>query len=244
MSDAVYTAGTGAMVQQMRLEMLANNLANVNSPGYKADKALFRSSLATARGEEAVTGVANHHVRFDGSRIDFSAGPVKATDNSLDLAIDGPGFFSVNTPEGVRYTRAGNFSRDAQGMLVTQDGHRVLGEGGEILLGNGSVQIDAQGRVSVDGDVTGRIAVVDFPDAGSLEKVGSSLFAPVDGAAGENPGQGTTVRQGYVEMANVNPVLAMTEMIDTLRTYEAYQKMMRAVSDADAKSINDVGKPA
>lgn len=243
MSDAMYTAGTGAVVQQMRLDLLANNLANVNSPGYKADKALFRSYLTTAEGGASSMGLANHHVRFDGSRIDFSAGPVQATDNPLDLAVDGPGFFSVQTPDGVRYTRAGNFTRSTDGVLVTQGGHPVLGDGGEIRLDNGPVNVDAQGNVSVNGATVGRLALVDFPEPGSLEKVGDALFVPAGDAAAESLGERVAVRQGFIEMANINPVLAMTEMVEVLRTYEAYQKMIRTVSEADTKSINDVGRP-
>jgi flagellar basal-body rod protein FlgF len=241
MSDAIYTAGTGAMVQQMRLELLSNNLANVNSPGYKADRALFRAYLPG--GDESAAGAPNLHVQFDGSRIDFSDGPVKPTGNPLDLALAGSGFFSVETPGGVRYTRSGNFTRSADGLLTTQDGHPVLGDGGPIQLGRGAVSVDSQGNVSVDGAGAGRLSLVDFPEPDRLEKAGDGLLVPVEGADGEALAENVSVRQGFVEMANVNPILEMTEMVEVLRTYEAYQKMIRAISDADGKVINEVGRP-
>lgn len=244
MTDALYTAGSGAMVQQMRMEMLANNLANVDSPGYKADKALFRSHMTAAQGDGSLTPAPNHHVAFDGTRIDFAAGAMQQTDNALDLAIEGPGFFSVQTPDGVRYTRAGNFSRSREGVMVTQDGHPVLGEGGPIQLGNGKVEIDARGGVSVEGTVVGRISLVAFDNPQNLEKTGDGLFVPMEGGAGERLAENSGVHQGFLEKANVNPVLAMTEMVEVLRAYEAYQKMIRTISDADTKAINDVGRPA
>jgi flagellar basal-body rod protein FlgF len=160
----------------------------------------------------------------------------------LDVAINGSGFFSIQTPDGVQYTRQGNFTLDSEGVLITPDGYPVLGEGGEITLEEGTVEIDGQGGVYVDGDEVGRLQISDFTNPETLTKAGNGRFVGSDAAImGERP-ENSTVSQGYLETANVNPVRAMTEMIETSRAFEAYQKVIQSADEATSKSINDVGK--
>jgi flagellar basal-body rod protein FlgG len=128
------------------------------------------------------------------------------------------------------------------GVLVTPDGFPVLGEGGEITIEEGQVEIDLHGGIYVDGDEVGRLQVTDFVDLNSLQKVGNGRFLATDQTAiGERP-EDTRLSQGYLETANVNTIKAMTEMIETSRAFEAYQKVIQAVDEATSKSINTVGK--
>ncbi len=246
MSGGMYLAAAGALVQQMRLEMLSNNVANINTIGYKAEKSVFSLTPETP-------AVANEPPRAGNQSlspyappfsavIDFSQGAIRQTGNPLDVAIDGDGFFSVQTPDGVQYTRQGSFTLNADGVLVTQDGHPVLGEGGEIMLEEGIVEIDEEGAVYVDGDEVGRLQITDFAETRSLKKVGSGRFAMSQASVPGIRPENTSLRQGHIETANVNPVQAMTEMIETSRAFEAYQKVIQSADEATSKSINDVGR--
>jgi flagellar basal-body rod protein FlgG len=242
----MYLAAAGALVQQLRLDMLGNNIANINTVGHKGEKSIFRLPEENLARE---TAPAFHHTQplspyappFD-TVIDFSQGVLRQTGNSLDVAIDGDGFFSVRTPEGVLYTRQGSLTLNEEGVLVTRDGYPVQGEGGEITLEEGVVEIDEKGRVYVDGDEAGRLQITAFNDPNRLTKAGHGRFAAADAAVRENQPEATTVRQGFLETSNVSPVRAMTEMIETSRAFEAYQKVIHSVDEATAKSINEVGK--
>jgi flagellar basal-body rod protein FlgG len=242
----MYLAAAGALVQQLRLEVLANNVANINTIGYKGDRSIFRIPEETEPQTfetpiEGIQSLSPYAPPF-ATVIDFSQGAIRSTGNSLDVAIDGSGFFTIQTPDGVQYTRQGNFTLDADGVLVTQDGYPVLGDGGEITLEEGTVEIDMQGGVYVDGDEVGRLQIIDFPDSDTLKKVGNGRFELTDAAIQGNRPESTALRQGHIETANVNPVLAMTEMIETSRAFDAYQKVIQSADEATSTSINDVGK--
>ncbi|MGA6925305.1 MAG: flagellar basal-body rod protein FlgF [Desulfosarcina sp.] len=245
MSGGMYLAAAGALVQQLRLEMLANNVANINTVGYKAETSVFGvpeapSSAPLDNSSEAIASLTPYAPPFR-SVIDFSQGAIRQTGNPLDVAIEGDGFFSIQTPEGLQYTRQGNFSLNADGVLITPEGYSVLGEGGEITLDEGSVEIDLEGRVIVDGDELDRLRISAFGDGHALKKAGNGRFVLSENAiAGDRP-EGVILRQGYLESANVNPVRAMTEMIETSRAFEAYQKVIQSADEATATSINEVG---
>jgi flagellar basal-body rod protein FlgG len=252
MSGGIYVAASGALLQQMRLDLLTNNLANVNSPGYKADKPIFR--LPTDEANAAVSGLTSRGQRpaarqvlspytppFD-SVIDFSAGALKQTGNPLDVAIVGPGFFAVDTPDGEQYTRKGSFIVDADGNLTTPDGYAVLGEGGPISVTGSQVYIDEAGNVSADGKVVGQLKLVNFAAPERLDKTGSALFAAGDPANPPQPADEVTLSQGYLERSNVNAVRTMTQLIETTRIFETYQKVISAMDQADGKAVTEVGK--
>jgi flagellar basal-body rod protein FlgG len=242
----MYLAAAGALVQQLRLEVLANNVANISTIGYKGDQSVFQIPAETESQTfetpiEGIQSLSPFAPPF-ATVIDFSQGAIRQTGNPLDVAINGSGFFSIQTPEGVQYTRQGNFSLNDQGVLITSDGYPVLGEGGEISLAEGTVAIDLEGGVYVDGDEVGRLQITDFSNSETLRKAGSGRFIGSDDTTvGERP-DNTTLSQGYLETANVNPVRAMTEMIETSRAFEAYQKVIQSADEATSKSINDVGK--
>ena len=246
MSGGMYLAAAGALVQQLRLEVLSNNVANINTIGYKGDRSIFQIPKETEPQAfetpiEGIQSLSPYAPPFT-TAIDFSQGAIRQTGNPLDVAINGSGFFSIRTPDGVQYTRQGSLTLDAEGVLVTPEGYPVLGEGGEITLEEGTVEIDMQGGVHVDGDEVGRLQITDFSNSDILKKAGNGRFVASDTVTqGERP-ENTSLRQGYVETANVNPVQAMTEMIETSRAFEAYQKVIQSADEATSKSINDVGK--
>ncbi len=246
MSGGMYLAAAGALVQQLRLEVLANNVANISTIGYKGDRSIFQipeetESQSFETSIEGIQSLSPYAPPFS-TVIDFSQGAIRQTGNPLDVALNGSGFFSIQTPDGVQYTRQGNFTLDSEGVLITPDGYPVLGEGGEITLDEGTVEIDGQGGVYVDGDEVGRLQISDFTNPETLIKAGNGRFVGSDAAIlGERP-ENSTVSQGYLETANVNPVRAMTEMIETSRAFEAYQKVIQSADEATSKSINDVGK--
>jgi flagellar basal-body rod protein FlgG len=171
------------------------------------------------------------------------------TGNPLDVAMNGKGFFSVESPGGTVYTRRGNFTVSSEGALVTQEGWPVQGEGGgEIRIegrnggANGlEISIGKDGTVQVNGRQVGRLNVEDFPQAGSLARTEKGYFKTTGGAAGE-PLEDVNVAQGFLEMSNVEAVHGMVEMIEILRGYESYQRVIRAVDDVNAKSISEVGR--
>ncbi len=245
MSGGMYMAAAGALIQQLRLEVLANNVANIDTVGYKADRSVFEIPDAPDPPvfETPVDGIQSlsPYAPPFASVIDFSQGAIRRTGNPLDVALNGSGFFCLQTPDGIQYTRQGSFGLNEQGVLVSPDGYPVLGEGGEITLDEGVVEIDAQGALRVAGDEIDRLRIADFKDPGSLIKAGNSRFVALDTAVEQEPSPDTSLQQGYLEAANVNAVQAMTEMIETSRAFEAYQKVIQTADEATANSINDVG---
>ena len=256
MSEAMYTATSGALAYQMRLEILANNLANINTIGFKEDRTIFRSYLPDAvdpTGQDIQETLVNNEivspyllsntlVVFEGTEINFSSGHLKHTGNPLNLALEGNGFFTIETPEGVQYTRNGNFGLNGEGLLVTQEGLTVLGEGGEIKIDGEDFQVDKEGNISVDGKQVDTLRIVDFAEPQSLQKVGNSLFASVNPTPSEITGEGFTVNQGFLELSNVEPIRVMTEMLEVLRGYESYQKVIQSVDEVTSKAIDEVGQ--
>lgn len=249
MSSAIYAAAAGAMLNQRRLEILSNNLANINSIGFKKDLANLRIAESPADVAESIRNLSLNGpaatapiwVRLE-SRTAFQQGQLKHTGNPFDLALEGEGFFVVETPSGNRYTRKGNFTRSAEGDLVTAEGHTVLGEGGPVRIDGRSFSVDEKGNVSVDNAEVDQLRIVNFTDSQQLRKIGDNLFAPATDAATGQSAESVTVSQGFVELSNVDAVRTMTDMIDVLRGYESYQKVIRAIDETNARAINEVGK--
>lgn len=243
MSNAIYLGASGAVLQQLRLDTISNNLANVDTAGFKKELALFRmpeagdpQGLATPAetGEPAMLPYMN--------RTSFAQGPLKVTGNPLDIALEGKGFFTVETPEGERYTRQGHFMLDGENQLVTPDGYPVLGEGGAIAIGEGTVTVDGEGNVAVDGQIADRLRIVEFEQPHPLQRVGSTLFQNVNPDAEGAEAEQTTVVQGSLEMANTDVVTAMTQMIESHRLFEAYQKVIQTTDDMDKRASTTLGR--
>ncbi len=181
---------------------------------------------------------------------DFSGGPIRTTGEPLDLAIEGDGFFAVQTPAGIRYTRGGSFTRDLQGQVVTNNGYPVLGEGGgEIILPPGEILIGPDGKISILGDDQGSVPtevatlpVYTFGNMTRLRQSGDTLFETV----GEAPvvSAEARVRQGALEHSNVDPVKELVSMISVFRLYEASQKAIHTADEVAGKAANEVGRLA
>jgi len=249
MSDAIYQATAGALIQQYRLDVLSNNLANVNTVGFKEDRVYFELLETELQDDPGVDVDARPYIApvLSGDPsleyyVNFSQGSLRQTGNPLDLAIEGDGFFNIQTPDGVKYTRKGNFLLGENDLLITPEGYPVLGQSGNIQLeGDGPVTIDREGNIEVDGDTVGSFRVTHFPDTQNLQKVGESLFKALDNGASAIPSEQFEMLQGYVELANVDPVRGMVEMIETLRVFEAYQKTLETLDEVDSLAVGDVG---
>ncbi len=243
MNSGLYSALSGSLAAVRRLDVISNNLANANTAGFKGDRLQFQSVLAGTMNPALAADGSGDAPVYSGEKFftDYAAGPVRQTGNTLDLALDGDGFFVVNTPQGRAYTRAGNFRRDASGKLVTSDGYEVQGRGA-ITINGGRVEIDGKGGVSVDGVPVGTLEVVDFPKPYALEKIGNGLFVPAGTQSAPQPVTTATVRQGFLEESNVNVVAEMARMIETSRYFDSCQKVVRTYDDLAAKAANDLGK--
>ncbi|MGD9210075.1 MAG: flagellar basal-body rod protein FlgF [Desulfobacteraceae bacterium] len=249
MNGSIYLAASGAILQQTKLDILANNMANINTTGYKEDLSIFRLSDDEANSTPKNTGTNNsYRQRIQpytppfGLRTNFSSGSIKPTGNSLDMALNGDGFFVVQTAGGVGYTRQGNFSLNEDGVLVTQNGESVMGQAGEINLEGSRITIGLDGTIEVDGEIVDQIRVVKFEDMSQLKKNGNTMFKPAEGfgAEIEIEAENTTINQGYLELSNVNAIRAMTDIIEAIRVSQAYQKVIQTNDDANAKTVNEI----
>lgn len=244
MNSGMFAAVSGNLAAMRRMDMISNNLANVNTAGFKKDKMSFEGLLASSTTPPSVPQgtTADPIMQKENMYIDYSAGPVSQTGNTLDLALDGDGFFAVNTPNGVAYTRQGSFRMSADGTLVTADGYPVQAQGGgEIHLKGSRIEITANGAITVDGSVAGNLSVVDFEKPYSMEKKGNTLMVPTDPQA-QTKTSTAQVRQGHLEGSNVETMYEMAQMIETNRYFEACQKVIRGYDDVAAKAVNDLGR--
>lgn len=275
MASGLWTAVSGAAAQGHAVDTVANNLANANTLGFKKDQPAFKEYLAVEEREHTgvdiprgpikdkelypLDGKDQSFVLINGTYADFKQGALQVTNQPLDMAINGDGFFEVATPDGIRYTRLGSFKKTPDGLLVTSQGNPVLSEnpGGEQGLAAGSEAAryinlnDAQGMVSLStdgrlfskGQQIARLSVVKFQNPNELRKVGNVMF--------ENPNAqntitsyppGVTVQQGMLETSNVNPVEEMTQLIRANRMFEQEMKVMKTYGELMGREANDVGK--
>jgi flagellar basal-body rod protein FlgF len=246
MNRAVYTVTSGGIAALGRLEAVAQNLANVSTAGYKAERLVFRvrplEPEGAARLDPVLSRTAAQVVEVATVR-DFSQGSIRSSGNPLDVAIAGEGFFVVSTPRGERYTRQGSFTRDGEGYLVTGHGERVQGESGDLQLGIGDVAIGEDGTIAVDGINSGRLKMVGFGEHPALQPEGATLFTPAPGAA-PTPLDAAQVHlhPGALEAANVDAVAGMIELVDVSRGFETYMHAMRRLDEVAQHAINDVGR--
>lgn len=237
MIQGVYTSASGMVAHQTRMDILANNLANVDTPGFKADLVTIDQSAIPAN-LMSTPAAPMSTVEAGRPGLNMAPGVLKTTGNPLDFAIVGPGLFVVETPQGERYTRAGNFVRNADGFLATPEGFRVLGNDGPVQVPDGGLSVDSNGRLPDGGSLR-------FVGGGSLDglaKVGGTLFAAVDGAPPPAELPDATVVQGQLEGSNVSVVMSMVEMLVTMRTYEAYQKTIQALDQTVGQAANELGR--
>lgn len=226
MDSGFYSAFTGLAARMQSLDLLANNLANVNTAGYKSEKEFYRAYTASLRnqGLSPVNQAINDYGLMGGARVDLTAGSLQTTGNDTDLALDGSGFFVVQTKAGMRYTRNGTFQLNTQRQLVDGEGNLVQGQNGPIQVPSGKLNISADGTVSVDGAVLTQLKLVDFAPGTQLSPEGSSNFAvPANAQTIPVTGQ---VRQGMLEASNSDPVTGAVALISIQRNAEMMQRAL------------------
>lgn len=225
MDSGYYAACAGLAAQMQGLEMVANNLANLGTTGYRAQSAVFRSLLTAPDGTANVLNRAvNDFGVLGGSRLDYASGNLTQTGNPLDLAIAGNGFFILESAHGRLYTRDGAFRRTSDGRLVTLEGDAVIGEQGPITLPNGIVSVAGDGTVSVDGAIAAKIRTVDFPPEVGLSASGKTTYQGPPEA--ELAAASSSIRQGMLESSNVSAVESVVQLITVQRNAEMMQRAL------------------
>jgi flagellar basal-body rod protein FlgG len=256
MVRGLYTAYTGMKNEQKRLDIIANNLANSATTGYKEESTTSQSfdELLTIKVKDESENYNNRPighmslgVKLGEVYTNYGQGSLRQTSNTYDLALEGKGFFKVSVTDkagnvSTEYTRNGSFTMTKDGHIVDGDGNHLMGEGGEIQVPTDAakVVIDSTGCVYADGVFVDTLAIADFEDYDYLIKAGDTRYKAIDGAV--ETASNATVRQGYTEQSNVNVVSEMVEMISVTRAYEANQKIIKSIDSTLDLAANSVGK--
>lgn len=272
---------SGQIAQQRKVETIANNIANANTPGFKKEQLVFKEHLtALNKGVEDIDlpkkdwdpddfyhtqGAENAYVAVDGSYVSHEQGALNPTGNPLDVALNGKGFFEVLTPNGIRFTRAGNFTISKDGELVTNRGFKLLsklkadasqGRDANASLSEQQAQsrvlklpsniktisISKDGEIFTNSGLVGEISVVEFNDLHALKKEGSTLFINNDQANINRKELKTTINQGFIEGSNVNAIREMSELIRAHRHFDNIQKAINTYDSISGKAVNDISR--
>ncbi len=254
MIRGLYTAGAGMMLQMARQDVVANNLANVNTSGFKKNTAVakaFPDMLISRLGEckedqrgelkvqiPVLIGRLGTGASVSGIYTDYDNSNLKKTDSPCDLALTGAGYFVVQTPEGQRYTRSGEFKINSEGILTTNTGYPVLDNNDSPITITGDFLVDERGNIDVEGENVAGLKIVDFNDLQIMERLGDNLSnSPEEPILMERP----EILQGYIEQSNVNAVKEMVTLISVVRAYESLQKMVQAEDEITGQAIEKVG---
>ena len=243
METPTYIALSRQLVLSRQMDIVANNMANASTPAFKGEEMLFVEYLVKAdiNGEPTFTGPdgAVAYVQDLAVVRDTSEGPMTPTGAPLDVAVHGEGYFVVDTPLGQRYTRLGRFQLDAEGKLVTSEGHAVRGAGGAIFIptDDGEIAIASDGTVSTDGGPIDRLSVVRFDDEQALRKVSGGLY---ESDAAPLPHLEAAIVQGMVEESNVRPVVELTLLMSVMRNFQAAQRMIETQDELQRRVINTI----
>lgn len=241
MDSMIYLTGSRMNGLVDELQIIAANLANANTAGFKRTVGKFKAVLQLAApapaGAQRPAAVSPHWPELTGARIDFSQGPTRWTGRPLDLAVRGGAFFVVETEAGQRYTRKGRLYVSAQGELTDGTGNPFASDSGTLRIPDGSVQvsIDQQGQVTADGAAIGRLMLVDIPQPEALAAEGAARFRN-DGPRAV-PAVGSQIVQGAIEQSNVNPVRAMVALVGVMRAYEAAARIVRRLDSLNGELI-------
>ena len=240
MDAGIFSAMSGSLAAQTRLDALANNLANASTVGFKMERVLQRAERAgdvVPPPNSVPTPVTHESVETD-----FSQGSLIRTGNPLDVALGGDGFFVVKTDHGDRLTRSGDFTIDSAGYLATSDGSRVQGTGGDISIPKGPVVFGADGSVRADDQSVGQLRIVTVEDPNKLQRESGTRFAAGDVPLTDAPRGSVQIVQGATEGANVSPVEGLVAMIETVRGFETYMRAAERLDQMTSKAITDVGR--
>lgn len=235
MENALYIGLSKQIVLQTQMDMVANNVANINTPGYRAQDLLFKEYMTDPKGQVPPYSLVGSYGQF----TNVTPGPVHVTGAPLDVALNGPGFFEIATPAGPRYTRAGSFTLNQASTIVTPSGDVVSAGGGSgitIPEDATEITIDELGNVSTQNGVVGRLSIVEFSSTDQLIREGNGLYRAPDGTQ-PAPAQNTRARQGAIENSNVQGVTEMTRMIEILREYQSIQRMIQSEHDLQRSAI-------
>ena len=228
MISGLFTTIDSALVQKTRFDAISNNLANVNTNGFKKDDGSFQSSsFAMNLAQKSTT--------------DFSRGNIVQTGNPLDVALDASGFFKIETDKGERYTQNGAFTLNSDGYLITDKGERVMGKNGPLELRGGEVRISSEGEVSVNGQAVDQLAVVGFNRLEDLVKEGNSTYSNAGTPDNLIEPENIQVRQGFLERSNVNPTEEMVKMMEMFRIYESTQGLIQNMGEMTDKMLSGFG---
>jgi len=241
MGSGYYAAGTALMSRTQELDSIANNLANVSTVGYRGEKESFSAVLADTGGGSDLDQAINDYGVLSGVSLDLSQGTLQKTGNELDMAIQGSGFFAVQTAKGEVYTRDGSFQVSSKHQLVTAAGDPVLGDSGPIAIVPGPVSISPDGTISSNGAVAGKLKVVEFPPGTQIESMGGTYYSAP--AAAAQPAAESKVLQGVLESSNVNPITAMVQLVQAQRSADMMQRaMVMFNSQMDKTATQDLPK--
>lgn len=232
MDSSIYIALSRQMAQFEDMTMTANNIANVNTPGYSAQKMVFSQYLI----DNGQTGKKDAYANTPSSYRDTTTGSINSTGNPLDLAISGPGYFQVETPLGKRFTKAGNFQLDATGILVNSSGYPVLGaDGGQITVppGTRKIEINGAGQLAADGRTIGQVGVVEFQNEQALNRLGNSLY---DSKEAPQAAVRARVLQGALEQSNVNGVTELVRVMEISRSVGNTAKFIETMYDLERRT--------
>jgi flagellar basal-body rod protein FlgF len=254
MIKGLYSAVSAMIMNANREQVISHNVANMDTPGFKQVLATQKEYITTQVQDPMSSLDVADPVRSLGSlglgvqsgvdAIDFTQGGIQTTDNPLDLAIEGTGFFEVKTPDGNRYTRDGRFSLDASGTLVTSDGYQVLDKNGQSIKieSEGTVDVSTDGEISVDGKAVAQLNLSEFDNpAQDLQHDGGNLFLAKGSA---KTATNSTITQGALESSNVDSTQAMSQMMEISRLYEAAQQMVQNQDSLLGETISTLGKTA
>jgi flagellar basal-body rod protein FlgG len=252
MLQGLYSSGSSMLARASRQDVITNNIANSDVPGFKRD-GIFLKELGEARRKASGGYPVWRENRIGGGFIDFEQGALRQTNSNRNLALNGPGFFQVRTPQGDMYTRNGEFSVNSEGLLVTNLGYPVLDErGGEIRLESNEFVVNDDGQITEEGFEVAKLAIHDFekdvdgyyqdPDGITrLERKANGFFLPKPGVNQAPKSAETKVVQGFLEMGNSEPITQMVDMVELFRTYEADQRAIRAQDDTLRRAVTEVG---
>jgi len=238
MENTSYVALSRESALWRQMAVVANNMANANTPGFKAEQMMFTSYLAKTKSDTTPFGRKLAFVQDFGVLHNTAEGPLEQTGNPLDIAIHGPGYFQVDTPGGPRYTRDGHFQLDSTGMVVTSAGYPLLQQNGNPIViapTESQITIAGDGTVNTENGVVGQIQVVNFANEQQLQPMGDGTYQTTQNAI---PVAHASVAQGMLEESNVQPVAEMTSMLNILRNYEGVMNMIQSEHDRQMKAID------
>jgi flagellar basal-body rod protein FlgG len=239
------------LASMRRMELVTNNIANAQTIGFKQDRSalstfeemmLQQDGATTTNGDKL--GELGMAAVADEPMIDFTQGALEETGRALDIALEGPGFFTVQTPDGPRYTRDGSFTRDAFGRLSTTDGHLVLDTANNpITIPGGKMTVEEDGTVKVDQQPLARLQIVEFSLDQPIKKTGSNEFAARNPDDQPRASAGTAVHQGSIEVSNLDMAGAQTQMLELQRAYQASQRLVQYQDEMVGRAVNDIARP-